>query len=161
MSKSSWLVVGIALICFSLYSNNSIRVPTFPLSPVQETLNIPEPNDELKGLVEPVVEALQNGSSDRSTDGYRLATLYKDMAILISVDKDILKSTESIRQANILSAQLLQIDLKGKYDGLAAAANNLFRSYVSEDSVPLDDELRKKSTEAFNALAWGFLEGSM
>ena len=93
MSKSSWLVVGIALICFSLYSNNSIRVPTFPLSPVQETLNIPEPNDELKGLVEPVVEALQNGSSDRSTDGYRLATLYKDMAILISVDKDILKST--------------------------------------------------------------------
>jgi hypothetical protein len=160
MSKNSWLVVGVALICFGLYSSNSIRVPSFPFTPVSNTLVIPEPNEELKELAKPIVEALQNGSSDRTTDGYRLASLYKDMAILISVDKDVIKTTEAIRQANILSAKLLNINLKGKYDGLADATNNLFREYVSGNAVVLDDELRKKSTEAFNALAWGFLEGS-
>ena len=59
-----------------------------------------------------------------------------------------------------ICAKLLNINLKGKYDGLADATNNLFREYVSSNAVALDDELRKKSTEAFNALAWGFLEGS-
>ena len=160
MSKNSWLVVGVALICFSLYSSDSIKVPSFPFTPVSDTLVIPEPNEELKKLAEPIIEALKNGSSDRATDGYRLASLYKDMAILISVDKDVIKTTEAIRQANILSAKLLNINLKGKYDGLADATNNLFREYVSSNAVALDDELRKKSTEAFNALAWGFLEGS-
>jgi len=160
MSKNSWLVVGVALICFSLYSSNSIKVPSFPFTPISDTLVIPEPNEELKKLAEPIIEALQKGSSDRTTDGYKLAELYKDMAILISADKDVIKTTEAIRQANILAAKLLNINFKGKYDGLADATNNLFREYVSSNAVALDDELRKKSTEAFNALAWSFLEGS-
>jgi hypothetical protein len=160
MNKNSWLILGIALICFSLYSSNTIRIPSFPTNPVKETINIPEPNTELKELSEPIIRALREGSSDRKTDGYRLACLYKDMALLISVDKDILKTTEAIRQANVLSAKMLNIDLKGKYDGLADATNNLFKKYVSENSVVLDDELRRKSTEAFNALSWAFLEGS-
>ena len=160
MKLNKLLILGIALIGFSLYNSGSFSLPSFVNSQVCDTLTIDRPNDELVQLAEPVTEALRNGSEDREQDGVRLARLYRDMSLLISVDVDILKTTEAIRQANVLSAKILKIDLRGKYEGLSEAADNLFKNYVSSDAVTLDDELRQKSSDAFSALAWGCLEGS-
>jgi len=160
MKLNKLLILGIALIGFSLYSNGSVSLPNFVNTQVCDSLVIEKPNDELLSLVEPVTDALKNGSEDRKQDGVRLAKLYRDMSLLISVDEDILKTTEAIRQANVLSAKILKIDLRGKYEGLSEAADNLFKNYVSSDAVTLDAELRQKSSDAFLALAWGFLEGS-
>lgn len=159
MMKNSLLWVGLALIASSLYFSGylSFLQPTKPVA----SLDIrPPANAELKELTVPVIEAFENGSSDRSFDAYRLAEVYKDIAVLVEVDENIIKTTEALRQANILTAKILRIDLTGKYPGLADAANDLFTSYVTSDAVSLDEDLRAKSVDAFNALAWACLEGS-
>lgn len=160
MMKNKLLIIGILFIGIGVYYSGNSYFPIFPNNKISESLSIKKPNDELLKLIQPVIESLKNGNSDRKEDGLRLARLYKDMSLLITVDNSILKTTESIREANVLSAKILQIDMKGKYEGLADAANTLFKKYVSPNSVMLDDELRQKSSEAFLALAWGFLEGS-
>lgn len=163
MKKNNVLLfLGIGLVLYGLISSNKLNFSNIvPISPNNnQTIVIEKPNEELQQLVKPVIQSLQDGSSDRSIDGVRLAQLYRDMAILIAVDSEVLQTTDEIREANVLSAKILGIDLKGKYEGLADASNNLFKKYVSEDSVALDNELRKKSSEAFSALAWGFLQGS-
>lgn len=158
--KNKLLILGIVLIGIGLYNSDFISLPNWNNNQVCDTIEIAEPNEDLRKLVAPVVESLQNGDADRREDGVRLAKLYNDMAMLIMADDQILKTTGAIREANVLSAKILQIDVRGKYEGLAEAAENLFKEYVSTDSVPLDDDLRQKSSEAFLALAWGFLEGS-
>ena len=55
---------------------------------------------------------------------------------------------------------MLKLDIEGKYDGLAEAAGDLVASSIGKDEVVLDDDLRAKSVEAFNALSWAFYEGS-
>lgn len=162
MKNSKWLFVGIGLglIVFSLYGSGKISIPYKPSTPVQNTLIISEPSEQLQESVQPIIKCFFDGSDDRFRDGYRLAELYRDMSILIMSDNEILQTTEDIRQANILSAKMLKIDMQGKYPGLASECDQLFKAYVSEDAVSLDDTLRAKSSEAFSALAWACLEGS-
>ena len=50
--------------------------------------------------------------------------------------------------------------MKGKYPGLSEACDILLKKTVSENSVPLDNVLRSKAVQAFQALAWGCLEGA-
>jgi hypothetical protein len=161
MSNKVLLVIGLVLILFGLSRYSSIDIP-LP-NPVNNsiTLSIDPPQDEsLKSLAEEVSQSLKDGSEDRKTDGVRLANLYNDMSVLISLDDEVITNTNAIAQANSMSAKLLKINLKGKYPGLAEAAENLFKTYVSDDAVPLDDELREKAVQAFQALAWGCLEGA-
>lgn len=162
MSNKVLLVFGVVLVVFGLSQYYPVNNPS-PNNPVNvvETLEIDPPSDEnLKQLAESVVKSLKEGSEDRTKDGLRLANLYKDMSILIALDDNIIKNTNDIAQANVLSAKFLKINLKGKYPGLAESADNLFKSYVSENAVPLDSEMRKKAVDAFQALAWGCLQGA-
>lgn len=163
MKNKYLLVVGVVLILFGLSRSAGISIPILPSpDPACPVVEIEEPsNEELKGLADAVVECWQNGSDDRSVDGKRLASLYNDMSLLISIDDDaVIKNTDAIREANILAAKLLKINLKDKYDGLAKAMTNLLETYVTDQSVPLDDDLRAKASEAFKALAWACSEGS-
>lgn len=163
MNNKVLIVIALVLILLGLSRHSSVNFPVVNPSPetATETLKIEAPQDEeLKGLAEGVRDSLKNGDSDRSKDGMRLASLYNDMSILISIDDDIIKNTGAIAEANVLSAKLLQIDLKGKYPGLSEAAEKLFKTYVSDKAVALDDTLRDKAVKAFQALAWGCLEGA-
>jgi hypothetical protein len=163
MSKKILLVIIAIFIVLGLNrSNISLPIVNVPsVIPVEE-LDIPEPsNSTLKTLAENVADKFKQGDDDRKQDGYRLAQLYNDMSKLISLDdKPIIKTTETIKEANVLAAQLLRIDLRGKYPGLAEACDKLVKEHVSGDSVALDKALRNKSVEAFQALAWGCLEGA-
>lgn len=164
MNNKPLLILALVLIVIGLSRHSSISFPVVKPSPVAvptETLKIDAPQDEeLKTLAEGVRDALKSGDSDRSADGVRLANLYRDMSILIELDEDIIKSTGAITEANVMSAKLLKIDLRGKYPGLAEACDKLLMAHVSDKSVVMDSKLREKAVEAFQALAWGCLEGA-
>lgn len=125
-------------------------------------INLEKPSEDLLDECELVIKSLKDGPSSRINDGKSLASLYVDLAKLIALeeDKEIIKTTEEIRQANSLSGTMLDLDIDGAYPQLAENCNNLIVSAIGEDNVSLDKELRKKAVEGFNALAWACNEGA-
>lgn len=162
MNKNLLLVCGAALICFGLLKPNlnnfvpSVNVPNNKVVVVK-----PSDQDTLDACAK-VTNALKNGGSSRSQDGVRLASLYMDMAMLIELagNEEIIKTTEEIRQANKLSGTMLQLELKDKYPDLSEAAESLVTTLIGNDNVALNEQTRKKASEAFKALAWACFEGS-
>lgn len=130
-------------------SNNSVVVVDKPSNP------------EILDECQEVIDALKT-DSDRKTDGVRLASLYNDLATLVSLDGEdlVLKNTEEIRQANKLAGAMLRLDIKGKYPKLAKAAEKVVVSSIGDDSVMLDEKLRQGAVDGFKALSWACLEGS-
>lgn len=165
MNKQTLLILAAILIFIGLTK------PTFitniidgnrPVSVVVDDIEVTKPtSDILLEKSNDVIKAL-SVSADRKVDGKKLAKLYLDMAALISLDgeDEVIKSTEAIRQANIISGLMLDLDIKGKYDDLASANQALVVSAIGDDQVMLNKELRSKAVEAFNALAWACYEGS-
>jgi len=163
MKNKPLLIIAFCLIVLGLYRSDLISIPLMPNSNVAcAQVEVDPPVSEgLKSMAETIAQCLQDGSSDRSVDGNKLARLYYDMSILIELDSDsVINSTGAIRQANVLAAKLLQIDLKGKYPGLSEACDALVKENVSENSVPLNTTLRLKAVNAFRALSWGCLKGA-
>lgn len=118
-------------------------------------------NSDLLDECQDVINALK-ANKDRKNDGTRLASLYNDLATLISLDGEdmALKNTEEIRQANKLSGVMLRLDIKSKYPELAKATNSVIVASLGDDSVMLDDKLREQAIEGFKALAWACIEGT-
>lgn len=162
MQNKLLLSIGIGLIVLGLYNSNVIKIPSTNNNQCR-ALSIAEPSDpELRALVEPIIDILKSGSDDRKIDGCRLAELYRDMSILIGLDQEdnIIDNTNTIKNANALSAKLLKINLNNKYPDLANTCDNVIKQYVSENDVSLDEELKTKAANAFLALSWAFLQGS-
>ena len=130
-------------------SNNSVIVVDKPSNP------------EILDECQEVIDALKT-DSDRKTDGVRLASLYNDLATLVSLDGEdlVLKNTEEIRQANKLAGAMLRLDIKGKYPKLAKATEKVIVSSIGDDSIMLDEKLRQGAVDGFKALSWACLEGS-
>ena len=123
-------------------------------------VNVVEPNDpELKAACLEVAKILQKGGS---ADALRLSSLYSDIGDLIALDgeNEVIKNTEEIRQTNKLSGLLLRLDIKGKYEGLAEAAEKVIVTGIGSDDVSLDKDSRSKAVTSFKALAWACKEGS-
>lgn len=118
-------------------------------------------NPTILDKCEDVIKALKS-DPDRKTDGVRLASLYNDIATLISLDGEdtVLKNTEEIRQANKLSGVMLKLDIKGKYPELAKSTNSVIVAGIGDDSMMLDSKLRQQAVDAFKALAWACQQGA-
>ena len=118
-------------------------------------------NPEILDECQAVIDALKV-NKDRKSDGVRLASLYSDMATLVSLDGEdtVLKNTEEIRQANKLAGVMLKLDIKGKYPDLAKAAESVVVSSIGDDSVVLDPKLREGAVNGFKALAWACQQGA-
>jgi len=167
-SKTITLIVAVVLILIGLvkpdFSKLLDRTPKpSPDVVVVNDLIVEKPTDEgLLAKCDPVIAALKNGAGDRKSDGKRLASLYLDMATLISLDGEdlVIRNTEEIRQANSLSGLMLKLDMKGKYPDLANAAKDLVVTAVGDDNVDLDKELRNNAVLGFKALAWACNEGA-
>lgn len=160
-SKTLLLLVAALLIAIGWFKPS---MPTLDNSGYSSsTINVVKPsNKELLDECDSVIRALKNVPSSRKVDGKRLASLYLDLATLISLDGEdcVIKNTEEIRQANRLAGIMLKLDMKDKYENLAKANTNLIKAAIGDDSVLLDDGLREKAVEGFNALAWACYEGS-
>ena len=157
-NKTVLIVVAVFLLLIGIFKPNLDTF--FPDSKPVPTINVVEPTDpELKESCLAVATILKNG---KSSDALRLSSLYSDIGDLIALDgeNEVIKTTEEIRQANKLSGSLLRLDIKGKYDGLATAAEKVIVVSIGQDDLPLDKELRNKSVTAFKALAWACKEGS-
>lgn len=147
------LVLGGLLILIGLVSPNLGKLSILDNSNAKYV----KPSDPaLLQLAESVVASLDNGGED----ALALANLYNDIATLIEIDQDIIKNTEEIREANRISGNMLNLGIKDKYPDLGESANKLVVSYIGDDNAALSPELRKKSVEAFRALAWACREGS-
>lgn len=158
--KNLLLVVAGILIVIGLFKPD---LSSFKPSPINENVvAVDKPsNAEILDECQDVIDALK-ADSDRKTDGTRLASLYSDLATLVSLDGEdlVIKNTEEIRQANRLSGAMLKLDIKGKYPKLAKATNSVIVSSIGDDSVMLDAKLRQGAVDGFKALAWACVQGA-
>ena len=158
------LVLGLAalLIVVGLFKPDLSKL--INVSPKDNTVavEVEKPsNVEILDECQDVIDALKE-DNDRKTDGVRLASLYNDLATLVSLDGEdlVLKNTEEIRQANKLAGVMLRLDIKGKYPKLAKATNSVIVSSIGDDSIMLDAKLRQGAVDGFKALAWACAQGS-
>jgi hypothetical protein len=150
-----FIFIGVVKPNFNLPINNPQPIDNI-------VVVVPPENDELKQQCQAVIDALKEGDGNRNQDGKRLSELYSDLATLIRLDKDkeVVKTTEEIRQANSLAGSMLQMNLQGKYPNLADAAQAVIVKQIGDDIVPLDEDLRGKAVQAFMGLSWACNEGS-
>lgn len=166
MNNKAALVIGAVLIAVGVFRPNLNNVlPNNNNTPtvVVPQVEIPEPAEgELKDLSLKVAEILQNGDASRKTDGIVLAELWRDLSLLISMDKDneVVKTTAEIKEANAVAGKLINAELKGKYEGLTEAAREVVVKAIGINNVTLTEELRSKAAEAFMTLSWAAYQGA-
>lgn len=163
MNKKLLLVIGCVLICVGVFKPSLSIKPIIAPDNIDTIVVITPPVDEaLKESCQKVIEILQNGGEPRIKDGKKLASLYMDLSTLISLDgeNEVIKTTEEIRQANRISGLMLDMNIKGRYPDLAAAANGVIVASIGDDVMILDAPLRSKAAESFRALAWACNEGT-
>lgn len=149
------LVVGIVLISLGIFKPN-LSIP------VQSTETV-LPSVELQEKCQPLVSIFRKSDNpDKKKDAQGLAQLYSDLSKLIALDNDdtIIKNTEEIREANKLSGKMLNLGLKDKYENLAETCDDIVKTYIGDENIVLSSELRKRSSEVFDALSWALKEGT-
>lgn len=155
------LALGLSLLFLGLSKTNFIyRKPS--TNTTIDSIAPPSPPDYLIAHAEKIVESLVV-NSDCKKDAKVMQDFYLDIATLISLDGDkdvVIKNTEEIKQANSLSALLINLDIKGKYPNYAENSRSLVVTAIGDDSVQLNDELRKKAVEAFQSIAWAWHKAS-
>lgn len=160
--KNLVLLLATILIIIGLFKPDFASIiNTSPTNNVSTVVVSKPSNIELLDECQDVVNALKK-NSDRKYDGLRLASLYNDLATLISLDNEdmVVKNTEEVRQANKLAGVMLKLDIKGKYPELAKATNAVIVASLGDDSLMLDDKLREQAVDGFKALAWACIEGT-
>lgn len=95
-------------------------------------------------------------------DAMKLSGLWADLAGLIEMDSDneVVKTTAEIREANSVSGKLMNLQMKGKYNGLAQAAEQVVVDAVGKNNVVINEETRASAVDAFRALSWGAYMGA-
>lgn len=162
MKDKILLALGGLLIAVAILKPTLDHLPIVPNTVSINELVIPGVDNDTKLLLQPIVESFKNGSSDRKLDGKKLASLYLDIATLISLDGEdtVIKTTEDIKQANSIAGPMLKLNMRGKYPNLSESCTAYVKSQIGDDTVQLDDELRKLAVKSFNDLAWACNEGS-
>jgi hypothetical protein len=157
-SKVILLLIAASLILFGLLKPNLLNI-----NPVKPSVVVVEPLDtDLKKACEDVTEIFKKAGSSSFNDANRLASLYSDLAHLISLDEEneVIKNTKEIREANNLSGVMLNLNIQNKYPDLASKSNAVIVAGLGDDEVLLDKDLRKKAVNSFMALAWACKKGT-
>ncbi len=161
MNSKILLIIGVLLLAIGLIKPNFDFSPT--PTPVNNSVVINAPVDNnLKELCKPIIESLNTGDSLAKVHAKKLSNLFLDISSLIELDgeDEVIKTTEDIRQANMLSGSMLRLNIKGSYPGLLDASQKLLSSQIGDDIIPLDSALRSKAVDAFRALAWACNESA-
>jgi hypothetical protein len=157
------IIAGILIVIGFFKPDLSSIIPNNSPVVVNPSVEFNEPtNPKLLSEADKITAILREGDGDQKEDGMKLATLYQDIAQLISLDGDgsIVKTTSEIREVNSVAGTLINAKLKGKYPNLASTAKGLVVSALGDDVAVLNDENRKSAVEAFEALAWGCYMGA-
>jgi len=162
-TKALLLTLACSLIAIGLFKPDLGSLVNRPKPVVIEVEELSAPTREgLRAKADEVVKVLKDGDTDRKIDGKRLASLYVDLATLVSLDgeDEVIKNTEEIRQANKLAGTMLKLDMKNKYPKLAEACKAVIIEAIGDDSVALNKESRTQAAEGFKALAWACQQGA-
>jgi hypothetical protein len=161
MNKKLLLSIAVGLVLLGLFKPNfSNIIPARNESTV--TILVEEPTNEVTlEACKKVTQVLSSGPNPKK-DALDLASLYSDVARLIELDGEdmVIKNTEEIASVNKIAGSLLKLNLKGKYDNLATSCEEVVKSVVGNDNVPLDNDLRKQAVVAFKNLAWACKKGA-
>lgn len=165
-NNNKWiLVVGAVLIAVGVFKpdlSNYIPKVDGGTKVVVPAVEVAEPTDpDLLASALKVAEAVKAGENPK-VDGLVLSGLYADIAKLVSLSgaEEVVKTTSEIREVNSVAGSLMNLKLQGKYPGLAVAARELVVKAVGDDVIVLNEENRKAAVAAFEALAWGCVEGA-
>lgn len=164
MNNKVVLIIGAILIVVGvLRPDLSNFLPNNNPPVVVASIDVEEPTDpNLLAQADKITAILRDGGEDRKTDAMALAHLYKDIATLISLDQEniVVKTTSEVREVNSVAGTLMNLQLKGKYEGLATTAKALVVSVLGDDVATLNEENRENAVAAFEALAWGCYMGA-
>ena len=132
------------------------------ITPYDNNVVVENIDNDSKTLVQPIVDVLRSGPSDRKIDGKKLASLFSDIATLIQLDGEdqVITNTEEVKQANTIAGKMLKLNLKDKYPSLGIECSKYVKNIIGDDNIPLDNDLRNKAVQAFRSLAWACNEGS-
>lgn len=166
--KNYILYIGIGLILFGLFQPNIsnyipvIRPDNQHASCLDNYVITPPDDKDILEKCNLVVDAIQSSNANnKRSDTLKLSSLYADIASLIRIDGDdqVVKDTQTIREVNSLTGQMLKLDIKGKYPNLASAAQDVVKVAIGDDDIILSAENREKAAQAFDGLSWAFYEG--
>lgn len=164
MNNKVVLVIGAILIVVGvLRPDLSNFLPKNNPQTIVSSIDVEEPTDpNLLAQADEIASILKAGGEDRKTDAMALAHLYKDIATLISLDQEnvVVKTTSEVREVNSVAGTLMNLQLKGKYEGLQSTAKSLVVSVLGDDVASLNEENRGNAVAAFEALAWGCYMGA-
>jgi hypothetical protein len=168
MQNKILLSVGVVLLIFGVFKPDLSNIG-FPININEPACSVESyvtdaPEDtELLEKARAVTDIVKSSNdSTRKSDCLKLSSLYADIATLIELDGSdmVVKDTASIRQVNGIAGNMLRLDVKNKYPGLAESAKDLLVSSIGDDDVVLDEETRANAVKSFMALSWAFYEGS-
>ena len=166
--KNYVLYIGIGLILFGLFKPNiSNYIPVIKpdnqqASCLDHYVLSPPDNKEILKKCNLVIDIIQRSDSDnKRLETLKLSSLYADIASLIRLDNEdqVVKDTQTIREVNSLTGQMLKLDIKGKYPDLAKACQDVVKVAIGDDDIVLSTDNREKSAQAFDGLSWAFYEG--
>lgn len=166
MNNKVVLAIGAVLIAVGVFKPDlSNLFPGGNSTPAVVTpeVEVTEPTDpDLLVAADKITAILKTDEENRKVDGMVLASLYSDIAKLISLDKDnvIVKTTSEVREVNSVAGTLMNLQLKGRYKDLAATAKELVVGVLGDDVATLNEENRENAVAAFEALAWGCYMGA-
>lgn len=157
--------LAVALVAYGLLKPDLSNILTPSNKPVinNPSVQIDKPTDSaLLEACDKVIESLRSGGSSRRADGPRLSSLYSDLANLLALDgdKQVVKTTVEVRDANRIAGWMTQLDIDDKYENLSEAANGVVVAGLGDDEAVLDETLRARAVETFRALSWACNEGA-
>jgi hypothetical protein len=166
--KNYILYIGIGLILLGLFKPNITNYlpvinPNNQNASCLDNYVITPPDDiNILEKCNLIIDILQSSNANnKKYDALKLSSLYADIATLIRLDGDdlVVKDTQTIREVNSLTGQMLKLDIKGKYPNLASSAQDVIKAAIGDDDVLLSTENREKAAQAFDGLSWAFYEG--
>lgn len=155
------LIIAGLLILVGLTKFDFSNLNILPNKPaVVDNLELPKPTDE--NILKEAQDVVEIAKKMPKEEAKRLRDLYLDIRQLIKLDgeDEVIKNTEEIRQANSIAGPMLKLDIKGKYPDLAKELKEVVVAAIGDDQIVLSPDLRSKSLDAFDALAWALNEGS-
>ena len=119
--------------------------------------DVPVPSDTLKEATKSLLGIISD-----PVDAVDAAQCYVDFADVIERDKDVIKTTATIREGFIRAEKLMlqRTELIGKYPGFGAAKDKILEEQLGLEDVQLSDEKRQEAVDVFRAIAWSIHNGA-
>lgn len=150
-------LIAAALILASAWG--VVPMPTLPAVPVVAVIEVEEPSDELRRLVEPVRLALANGSPrDRAV----WAEVWVKCGVVVAADAvhsaPVMPDVRSLRAFQVVALDIAWRRINGvavgRYPGLREGTEAAFAEVLGMDDVSVDAALRGRYVALVRALAW-------